>query len=508
MNGYYRPEGFSEAPQTAMEKQRERAQTPAKLLLSAAVFGAAFSYLFTKQGLGVNGFIFVMLLYGFALYNSKLFMKRTFGEEKLITFFSLPVIFLAAYMFIGSTFLNPLSLLVILFVMFVQYIVLSGNAVYRWYQPLFILDLLFAGINRMLLGIGQFISGSVNSIFSKQSDNKKGVVFGLLIGAVLLILIVPLLLLADPNISKTIRELFSKIYLGDVFLYIFLFLLAASAAVAPIATAKRSEYTGRREAQDYTEKRPIQDVTSSVALTMLSIVYVLFGAVQFTYFFKMPETMANTLGLTSSAYAVRGFGELLFVTCLNFIIIAAALRFTKQKDGKAQICLKILCCILVAFNFVIMASSHMRLQYYENSFGYTLARFVSHSFMILLVIFNVIMLARIFFSDVKLIKFYAAAALLFYCVIIAVNPEFYVARSNIQRYEQTGKIDVAYMFTLSGDAISETCDFVIKHPEYYDDAARQAMQSKYAEYAKESNYGWQSQNLAIRNAYYKMQKLS
>lgn len=503
----YQPEMYAPIPPAMTQKPKEKAQTPGLLLLSAAVFGAAFSYLFAKQYLGVNALIFVLLLYGFALFNRKLFMKRSFGEEKLITLFSLPVIFLAAYTFIGSTFLNALSLLVILFVMFVQYLVLSGNAVYRWYQPLFILDLLFASVNRMLMGAGQFITGSVNTIFKKQSENKKGVVIGILTGVILLVLIVPLLLIADPHVAESVREMFANIYLGDVFLYGFLFLLGASAAVAPIATAKRSEYTGKREAHDYKDMRPVQGVTTAVALTMISIVYILFGTVQFSYFFELPVTMAKTLGLTSSAYAVRGFGELLFVSCLNFVIIAAVIRFTKQNAGKMQGYLKVLYCILVAFNFVIMASSHMRLQYYEISFGMTLARFVSHSFMILLVIFNAIMLARIFFSKVKLIKLFAAAALLYLCAIVAVNPEAYVARSNIQRYESGKKIDVAYLFTLSGDAVSETCDFIKAHPEAYDAEARQAMQRKYAEYERVCGYDWQSQNLAVRNAYYKMQAL-
>ncbi len=507
MNEFYQP-AFTPMQPIPAGRPKEKAQTPGLLLISAAIFGAAFSYLFTNQNMGINVLLFVLLLYGFALFNRKLFMKRTFREEKLITLFSLPVVFLAAYTFIGSTFLNALSLLVILFVMFVQYLVLSGNALYRWYQPMFILDLLFGSINRMLLGAGQFISGTINSVFKKQSENKKGVAAGILIGTVLLILVIPLLLTADPNISEQIRRLFSNIYLGDVFLYVFLFLFGASAVTAPIATAKRSEYTGRREAQDYAEKQPIQGVTAAVALTMISVVYILFGTVQFTYFFEPLNTIADTLNLTSSAYAVRGFGELLFVSCLNFAIIAVSLRFTKKDTGTMNVYLKILYCVLVAFNFVIMASSHMRLQYYEDSFGMTLARFVSHSFMILLVIFNAIILARIFFSKVKLIKFFAIAALIFFCAIVAVNPEAYVVSSNIERYKQGKSIDVAYLFTLSGDAISETCDFVKAHPETFDDGARQAMQKKLQEYGEICNYDWQSQNLAIRNAYIKMHDLS
>lgn len=489
-------------------ERKEKAQTPAKLLLSAAALGALVSYLFTKQYLGLNLLLFVALLYGFALVNRAQFMKRTFREEKLITFLSLPVLFLAAYAFIGSTFLNYLSVLVILFVMFVQYMVLSDNALHRWYEPLFLVDILFAGINRMLLGLGQFTAGSINGIFKKQPEGKRGAIVGVFVGLVLLIFIVPLLLMADQQIASYLSLLFAQINVGDVFLYLFMFLLAASAAVAPIATAGRAEYTGRREARDFADKRPVQNVTMAVALSMISVVYILFAAVQFSYFFETRETMATQLGLTSSAYAVSGFGELLFITCLNFLIIALALRFTKQKDGKTQTYLKAIYTILIAFNFVIMASSHMRLEYYEYSYGYTIARFISHSFMLLLVILNVIMLARIYFDKIKVIKLFAVAALLYFCALVAINPELYVARGNIQRYGSTGKIDAAYLFTLSGDAVSETCDFVEAHPEAYDAAAKAAMQDRYSEYAHTRNYNWQSLNIADERALYKLQNLS
>lgn len=491
--------------ETVNEPAKEKAQTPAKLLISAAVFGAAFSYLFTNQSPGLNILLFVLLLYGFALVNKDLFVKSSFKEEKLITFFSAPVIFLGAYVFIGSTFLNALSVLVILIVMFVQYLVLSGNALYKWYQPAFFIDFILGGINRMICGIGHFLTGSVNGIFHSQSEKKKGAVIGILIGLLLLIIIVPLLLSADLWLSTSLSIIFAKINIGDIFLYIFLFLVGASMAAAPVATAKRSEYTGKREAKDFSDKRPIQGVTAGTVLSMISIIYILFGVVQFGYFFLPTKTMAYVLGLTSSEYAVRGFGELLFISCLNFAIIAAVLTFTKQKDGKTKGYIKGLCTVLVAFNFVIMASSHMRLAYYELSYGYTLARFISHSFMILLVIFNVIMLLRIYFDKVRLIKYFAVAALLYFCALIAVNPESWVVNNNIQRYNTTGKIDTAYMFTLSGDAVSEACGFVTANPKLYDEDTKAAVQDSLTYYKKA---GWQSLNLADARAYEKLNVLA
>ena len=239
--------------------------------------------------------------------------------------------------------------------------------------------------------------------------------------------------MADVNIAGHVSLFFTQIHLDDVALYLLLFLIGASAAAGPIAVARRKEYTGKREACKISDKRPIHGSTTAVALSMIGIVYILFAGVQFSYFFKAQDTVMSTLGLTSSVHAVRGFGELLFITCLNLIMTAVAVRFTKQKDGNIPVYLKVLFTLLVVFNFVIMASSHMRLLYYEYSYGHTGARFISHSFMILLLIVNVITLARIFLSRIKVIKFFAAAAILYMCVLVAINPEMVVVRSNIER---------------------------------------------------------------------------
>gem|GEM_PF-2189614 len=487
-------------------ESNERAQTPAKLLISAAVFGAAFSYLFAFQRPGLNMFLFVLLLYGFALVNRELFIRRSFAEERLIAFLTVPAVFLAAYMFIGDTFLNALSVLVILFVMFVQYLVLSGNAKHEWYRPLFIVDIFFGAINRLFFGMGHFLNGSVNAVFLGKSEKKKGVMIGILAGTLLLMLIVPLLLMADPIFSGIAGDLFADIRIGDIFLYLFLFITGASMAAAPVATAKRSEYTGKREAVLSPEKRPVEGVTSGTILSMISAVYVLFAAVQFTYFFEPMETVAKTLGLTSSRYAVRGFGELLFITCLNLAIIAAALRFTKQQNGRTKGYIKALCCVLVAFNFVIMASSHLRLSHYESSYGYSVARFISHSFMVFLIIVNALMLLKIFIGKMSAVKYIALAALLYFCALVAINPESAVARGNIRRYYASGKIDTEYMLSLSSGAVCEACDFLKENPGLLDEDTRKAAMRRLTDYARR-NGGWQSLNLADETAYKKLREL-
>jgi hypothetical protein len=494
----------NEAPRPSFETR-----LPARLLISAAVFGALFAYLFAKQAIGLNVLCFVLLVYAFAWINKSCFIIKRFREEPMMYIACIPVIFIAAMIFTGSTVVGGLALLAILFVMFVQYLALSGTALHAWHEPAFLLDIFFGAINRVLISLGSFIAGAVNAIFKNRRSNRKSAVVGVLAGIALLILIVPILLVADPNAAAYINSFFFNIRFDDVFLYGFLFLFGASMIAGPAANAKRENIAGPKAAIQYKSRRPMESVTAAVALTMVSVVYVLFAAIQSGYFFEPRETLQNALGLTSAAYAVHGFGELIFITCLNFIILGLAMRFTaKRSDEKPQVYLKVLYTLFVVFNFVILASSHLRMQIYEISFGYTVSRFLSHSFMLLLVLFNLIMLVRVYTDKVRIMQLFAVTALLYFCAVMAISPEHYVAERNIERYEQEGEIDMGYLFSLSGDALSDACDFALKHPQTYGEEAKRG-----AEYALQrgqyymKEFGWQSLNLADRRAVEKLQSL-
>ncbi len=481
----------------------------ARLLVSAAVFGALFSYLFAKQAIGLNVLCFVLFVYAFAWINKSDFIVKRFREEPAMYLACIPVISIGVMTFTGGGVLAGLGILAILFVMFVQYLALSGTALHRWHQPAFLLDMFFGVFNRVLICIGSFVAGAVNAVFKNSRGSRKSAVVGLLVGLALLIVIVPILITADPNVAAHVWQFFASIRFDDILLYGLLFLFGASVIAAPAANAKRENLIGMKAALISKDRRPVEGVTSAVALTMVSAIYVIFALIQFSYFFVPHETLQSVLGLTSAAYAVRGFGELIFITCLNFILLGLAMRFTaKRGDGKPQVYLKVLYTLLVAFNFVILASSHLRMQIYELSFGATVSRFLSHSFMLLLVILNLIMLVRVYTDKVKLMPLFAVTALLYFCAVMAVGPERYVAEYNIARYEQEGKIDTAYLLSLSGDALSSACDFVTEHPEAFDDEAKQAAREALERSRYRANkFGWQSINLAQQRAYEKLQAL-
>ena len=501
------PEQIAFYNQQQNGKNRVFGKTTPKLIGTAAVFGIFFAYLFTRQTAGLNMLLFAAAIYAFALVNKDMLSLKTFRQAPEAYLMAIPVILLAASLFLARSAIDGLGLFVILFILLAQYLVLTHNARHLWYSPLFLIDMFFGGLNRVLLGMGYFFSGTGDTLFKQRSIRKKGVIVGIVIGIVLLIITIPFLLMADDNIAVTFEQIFSDVDFSTIILFLFMFFFGAALVTGPVATAKYGEFAGRAAPHQRDKKRPLQPATVVIALSMIGIVYVLFASVQFQYFFVPRETLSSVLGLTSAAYAVKGFGELIYITCLNVVLIAASMCFTQQKDGKTQPYLKALYTLLVVFNFVIMASSHLRMQCYEISFGYTVARFLSHGFMILLIVLNVLMLVQIYCSRFNAAKWFVLAAVVYYCAITVINPDLFVARRNIDRYKNGSDIDAAYMFTLSASALPEVCDFAAGHPEVFDEAAQRCAENRLARSEAQEDRGWQSLNIADIAARHALQQL-
>lgn len=467
---------------------------PIRLIASAAVFGAVFALLFVRQTPGLNMTLFVLAVYAFGWYNRDLFVVKRFRDDPVIYLMTLAVLALGVLLFTGASGLNPLAVMVIVLIIFVQYLVLSGTALHDWDRPAFIIDMFLGGFNRMLCAVGQFSRG----VFGRRcmKEKRRGVAIGIALGAILLCIVLPLLAMADDQMERIVDDFFGRFFSVDILLYLIAFYAAATLAVGPVAVAKREEYTGSRTAKVSRGIRPVLPASAAIALTMVCAVYVLFAALQMRYFFNPEETINQTVNLTRSYYAVRGFGEMVFISCLNFVLVALTLRFVKNdKPGAYQ---KVLLTLLIAFNFVIMASSHMRMAYYEAAFGYTVARMLSHSFMVLLAALGVMMLVRIY-VPFKIFKLAAALIVLYFCTVVTLNPERFITQRNIARYETAGEIDAVYSLRLGGDATADMCAFLQQHPELLSSDVRQTAEDRLSAYDSISQ-SWQSLNVADARA--------
>ncbi len=194
-------------------------------------------------------------------------------------------------------------------------------------------------------------------------------------------------------------------------------------------------------------------VESTIILGSVSVLFFVFVVVQLAYFFGGADTIAST-GYTYAQYARKGFFELITVAAISLLLIWLVKRHTSSPDIRQRILLKYLSGILIVEVIVIMLSAHMRLNLYEEAYGFTTLRLLSHLFIgWLAVAFGLLFwyivreekesqfAFRIFISVVA-----------FFALINLINPDAFIARQNIARFDKTGKLDLHYLRDLSEDA--------------------------------------------------------
>jgi hypothetical protein len=163
--------------------------------------------------------------------------------------------------------------------------------------------------------------------------------------------------------------------------------------------------------------------------------------------------------LSYAEYARNGFTELILVTSLNFLMLVVVLQYTHAKGKKGVIVQQALLLILVCCSAVMLSSAFVRLNLYEQAYGYTYIRFLVHAFMIFLALLLVIAALRIRCTKLPLIRCYIVLGLTAYTVINYIGMDIRIAELNIERYHQTGSIDAAYLASLSADALPLLQDF-------------------------------------------------
>src|SRR5690625_6827275 len=97
---------------------------------------------------------------------------------------------------------------------------------------------------------------------------------------------------------------------------------------------------------------------------------------------------------------------------------------------------------------VMLTSAFKRLSLYEQAYGFTMDRFLAHAFMIFLMVIFAYTFIRVWVKRISLIHFYLIVGLIFYTVLNVINVEQFIVDKNLERYEQTGKIDVNTLYII------------------------------------------------------------
>ncbi|MEH1030645.1 DUF4153 domain-containing protein [Micromonospora profundi] len=203
-----------------------------------------------------------------------------------------------------------------------------------------------------------------------------------------------------------------------------------------------------------TPGRPAHRLEWILPLVLLDALFTVFVLVQLTVFFGGAEHVLRTAGLTYAEYARGGFWQLLAVTALTLLVIAVAARRAPKATRTDRLVVRVLLGALTVLSLVVVASALYRMQVYADAYGATRLRlFVATVELWLGLLFVLVAVAVARLRADWLPRLVIGTAVLALLGLALVNPDRLIAERNVDRYLETGRLDVSYLSGLSADAV-------------------------------------------------------
>lgn len=191
-----------------------------------------------------------------------------------------------------------------------------------------------------------------------------------------------------------------------------------------------------------------------VPVGLVVALYAAFVTAQATVMFGGHDYLQRTTGLSYAEYVHQGFGQLTLATLLTLAVVGITARKAPRGTARDALLLRVALGLLCLLTLVVVASALYRMHIYEEAYGFTQLRLLVSVFegwlglLVLLVLVAGVRLRGRWLPRAAVLT--GAAALL---GLALLNPDGYVAQRNVERYLETGRIDWAYLSTLSADAV-------------------------------------------------------
>ena len=164
----------------------------------------------------------------------------------------------------------------------------------------------------------------------------------------------------------------------------------------------------------------------------------------------------------------------------------------KHNENESEVAIvKILNSLMVIFTFIILLSSATKMYFAVDTFGYTVHRMIVLS--ATLEEFVLIIPTSLFITNesINLSKCYFVSIFAIYLVMNFSNFEYIVSSNNVNRYYETGKLDVEYLERYTGtDAVKPLIRVVKeKNPKDIRYTSNKAELTRYLKYIHEKSVG-------------------
>ncbi|MFA5830747.1 MAG: DUF4173 domain-containing protein [Candidatus Paceibacterota bacterium] len=462
--------------------------------VAAILLGLAHNFLFFEKSPGINFFLFAALILAIG-WAVNLKFGRSVEKQKLVLF--LPILFFSFMIFVRSSellaFFNAVASVLLFFILARS---CEGKPVSDFlpedYAKIFFLPFKFiAPFWKTLSEI--FIELFAIRKIAKNHPHAREIARGTLMSLVALLAFTLLFSQADESFNNFVQSIVSFNWRIDeeVFGRIILFVLVSSFFIGAFGYAfgKREENAGAPEEKT----RNAGALEMKIFLGSINVLFFIFIILQLEHLFGGGGSVLSE-GITYAAYARKGFYELMLAAILSYAIIATAENQIAKNGNSHFRSFKLLSAALIVQTVAILFSAFMRLSLYENAYGFSTIRLYSHALMIWVGVVLFLLMRHILGGGTRT-KF---AMQVFVCVILLlfsmnlINPDAFIAKRNLERYELTGRIDAAYLANLSDDAIPYTAKLLDDPDETVRSNFAKELYPSLRHRTKATEEGWQS----------------
>ncbi len=429
------------------------------IFLGAILLSIWSVVLFFGKEIGFSMLLFVVPI---SYYIVSILERNNKVKNKNSKILLIPIIILSGtYLIYNNSFFNTVNLIVIPILIIIMILNLLTDKLMPKTLLEKILDIIiepFAYIGETMSELKNNLSIKFNIKQNKETNQSSNNIFkALCITIPIVIVIVAILASADSvfnnmifNILNVFTNIFSSIdfsgFIIRLILIICIFIYLSSFFY------NITKYEEEPVLENYTnESKKIESMTLKMVLTALNIVYLIFCIIQINSLF-MQKTNINY-----ADYARQGFFQLMIVSIINLIVILIAKKYGEENNKYINF-MEIL---MIIFTLIIIVSSAVRMYFYEQTYGYTLLRLLVYCVLLTEAILLIPTILYILNKHRNLIKTYFTIIVVMYIGMNIINFDAIIANRNINRYIETGKIDLEYLEKETGtDAISNIIEIL------------------------------------------------
>ena len=428
------------------------------LPFAALCVGIAFDFLFWKKAPGISFAIFIAfcLTLGFGLLRA-----QHIRPARNSLFLLIPIIFFCVMTFIRKEPLTAfLNAILTLFSLAVLVMTFRGGSWTSYNLRDYVGNLLSMIGSMFVHPKDQTVTASSQQAAQNPAQDRKTllpILRGILLALPVLFIFAALLSSADLVFAQKLDSFLANFRLENIGEYLFrgsYILIIAYFFVGFIRHAALRSQQEKFWGADKPLVKPFLGFTeTSIVLGSVILLFGVFVVIQFQYLFFGQSNITLT-GFTYSEYARRGFGELLAVAVFSLLLLQSLGVITKRETKQQKRIFSVLIAGLVTTVLIILVSAFQRLLLYESAYGFSQLRTYAHVFIIWL---GILLVAVMVFEILERPRVFANLALIvligFTATLNFLNVDAFITHQNVNRAAQGEGLDVAYLATLTDDAV-------------------------------------------------------